>query len=214
MAETYTVYWTKAQCDAVRRAGNLGKPLHTLFGGPHTSEPSFRRATVQPGDDLYPITVRAGVLYILGRVTVAAIHSLEDYVFARQDLFASHIKEPPAWALEPSRFSMISTRYIQASQAFDSLRRARPEYRYLAPSCTSEVVVCVDGSPLRLDCAVTPELLARVRYRSRRAERDLSKYIREGRLTATLGVQGIYRLTDDTAQEFAALVETAKEARP
>lgn len=205
MTDAYTVFWTKARCDALRRAENVGKPLHTLFGGPHTSEPSFRRATVQPGDDLYPITVRAGVLYILGRVTVGRILTLADYVFERQSLFAPYITEPPAWALEPGR-SSLSPRYVQASQAFDRLLKASPEYRYLAPSCTEEAVECVDGTPMRLDCAVSPDLLARIRYRSRRAERDLSKYICDGRLSGILGVQGIYRLSDETAREFAALV--------
>jgi hypothetical protein len=205
MADAYTVFWAKARCDALRRSGDVDKPLHTLFGGPHTSEPSFRRATVQPGDMLYPITVRAGSLYVLGRVKVARILTLADYVFEREEVFAPYITEPPAWTLEPGR-ARLTSRYVQASQAFDRLRQARPEYRYLAPSCTEEALECVDGTPIRLNCAIAPDLLGRIRYRSRRAERDLSKYIRDGRLTSILGVQGIYRLSEETAREFDALL--------
>jgi hypothetical protein len=51
--------------------------------------------------------------------------------------------------------------------------------------------------------------LGRLRYRSRRRERDLSKYIRDGRLTSILGVQGIYRLSEASASELAALVAGA-----
>jgi hypothetical protein len=47
--------------------------MAVLFGGPHTSEPSFRRATVQPGDLLYPIGVCDQVLYVLGRMRVQEI---------------------------------------------------------------------------------------------------------------------------------------------
>ena len=208
MAEAYTVFWAQERCAALRRQGGLGKPLHTLFGGPHTSEPSFRRATVQPGDDLYPIAVRAGTLYVLGRVRVRRIVTLEDYVFERGDLFAPYLREPPAWVLE-SDHSGLTPRYVQALEAFDRLREAQAEYRYLAPTCTGEVVECENGTPLRLDLAVPPDMLARLRYRSRRAERDLSKYIHDGRLTGILGVQGIYRLSEDSQRDFEALGASA-----
>ena len=212
MAEAYTVFWTQERCKALRQLGGEGKPLHTLFGGPHTSEPSFRRATVRPGDDLYPIAVRGGTIYILGRVRVRRILTLEEYVFERSDLFAPYLREPPAWVLERGD-SRLTPQYIQALEAFDRLREAQLEYRYLAPTCTDEVVECEDGAPVRLDLTVPPDMLARLRYRSRRAERDLSKYTRDGRLTSILGVQGIYRLSDASQREFEALVAGAPAMR-
>lgn len=208
MAEAYTVFWTQARCDALRRLGGVGQPLHMLFGGPHASEPSFRRATVHPGDDLYPIAVRAGTIYVLGRVRVRRILSLEEYVEAQSDLFAPYLREPPAWVLERGD-STLTPRHVQALEAFDRLRAAQPEFRYLALTCTSEAVACEDGAPLRLDLTIPPDMLERLRYRSRRAERDLSKYIRDGRLTSILGVQGIYRLSEASQREFEALVAGA-----
>ncbi|HEU0028438.1 MAG TPA: hypothetical protein VFQ25_15095 [Ktedonobacterales bacterium] len=211
MAVVYTVFWTQARCDALWRLGGVGKPLHTLFGGPHTSEPSFRRATVRPGDDLYPIAVRAGTLYVLGRVRVKRILTLEEYVAGRSDLFAPFLREPPAWVVERGG-SSLTPQYVQALEAFDRLREAQPEYRYLAPTCTEEAVECEDGAPTRLDLTVPPDMLARLRYRSRRAERDLSKYIRDGRLTSVLGVQGIYRLSEASQRELEALVASEMSA--
>jgi hypothetical protein len=70
MADAYTTFWTHERCDTLRRLGWSGRSLEVLFGGPHISEPSFRRACVRPGDDIYPIAVRNGILSVLGRVRV------------------------------------------------------------------------------------------------------------------------------------------------
>jgi hypothetical protein len=208
MSEAYTVYWTQQRCKALRQLDGVGKPLHVLFGGPYTSEPSFVRATVRPGDDLYPITVRSGVLYILGRVRVRRILSLEDYVIAHPDLIAPYLQEPPAGVSRQSGRG-LTPRFTPALEAFFRYRKAQPEMRYLAPTRTEEAVECDDGTPLRLDLAVPSDVLLRLRYRSRRKERDLHKHLRDGRMVQSLGVQGIYRLSEASADEFAALVDGA-----
>lgn len=207
MSEAYTVFWSRDRCAALRRLGGLGKPLETLYGGPHTSLPSFRRATVQPGDDLYPISVQSGIIYALGRARVRRTFDLEEYVEARADLFAPYLAEPPAWVYQSQ--TTLTPRYVQALEAFERLQAAQPKMRYLAPTCTSEAVELEDSSPVRLDLAISPDMLARLRYRSRRAERDLSRYIRDGRLTSILGVQGIYRLSEDSQRELETLVMSA-----
>jgi hypothetical protein len=96
--------------------------------------------------------------------------------------------------------------YVQAMDAFDRYRNAYPDVLALAPTCTGEVVECEDSIPLRFDVAVSPDLLARMRYRSKRRERDLGTYIRDGRLVQSVGVQGIYRLTEATARELETLL--------
>jgi len=70
MSEAYTVYWPQPRW---RQAACVGQRLAMLFGGPHHSTPSFRRATVQPADLLYPIGVCHQVLYVLGRMRVQQI---------------------------------------------------------------------------------------------------------------------------------------------
>jgi hypothetical protein len=208
MSDAYTVFWTRERRHALRTQGNVGKPLSLLFGGPHTSEPSFVRATVRPGDYLYPISVQHGTLFVLGRVRVRRLLALEAFVDARPDLFAEHLREPPEWTRQAS--AGLTPHYVQALEAFDRLRLAMPEMRYLAPTCTGEAVECEDGLPIRLDCAVPSDLLERLRYRSLRRERDLSKYIRDGRLTGILGVQGIYRLAEPSARELDALLAASR----
>jgi hypothetical protein len=211
MSEAYTVFWTQDRCKALRKLGGVGKPLELVFGGPHTSEPSFQRASVRPDDELYPISVHAGVLYVLGRVRVRRILSLEEYVAAYPALFAPYVQEPPAWAYRQDG-SGLTPGYVQALEAFNRYRGARPEVRVLAPTCTEEAVECADGTPMRLDLPVPSDMLVRLRYRSRRKERDLQKYLRDGRMVQSLGVQGIYRLSEASAEELSALVDGAAVA--
>ena len=55
MSDSYTVFWTMDRWLGALAVGH--QPLPVLFGGPHLSEPSFRRAGVKVGDLLYPVAV-------------------------------------------------------------------------------------------------------------------------------------------------------------
>ncbi|MCM0679192.1 hypothetical protein NCC78_31665, partial [Micromonospora phytophila] len=73
MSDAYTVYWPRDRCRRLAAVVTTGRALEVLFGGPHLSEPSFRRAQVTAGDLVYPITVDRQVLYVLGRMRVTDI---------------------------------------------------------------------------------------------------------------------------------------------
>jgi hypothetical protein len=49
----------------------------------------------------------------------------------------------------------------QAAAIFAACFKQHPELRYLAPSCTSEVVIGEEGTTIRLDVAVPSDLLDR-----------------------------------------------------
>jgi hypothetical protein len=187
VADSYTVFWTRDRSNTLRRLGWAGRQVETLFGGPHTSEPSFLLAGVHTGDLVYPITVCAGVLSVLGRARVRRILTLTEYVEQHADLFSPGLPG-------------------SSTQAFERYRAAHPAVAALAPTCTSEVVECEENIPLRFDLTISPDLLARLRYRSLRRERDLSQHLRDGRLVHSVAIQGIYRLTEPSAHELEALV--------
>jgi hypothetical protein len=189
VAHAYTIFWTHNRYNTLRRLGWTGRQMETLFGGPHTSEPSFIRAGVCPGDLVYPITVRSGILYVLGRARVRCILTLDNYIEQHFDLFSLNHSESQA-----------------KTKAFDGYRIAHPAVASLAPTCTDEVVECEESTPLRFDLTLPPDLLARLCYRSQRRERDLSKHLRDGHLVSSLAVQGIYRLSEPSACELEALV--------
>ena len=88
MANSFTLLWSQERCERMEKAGQASKPLTVLFGGPHQSEPRFRRFGVQPGDYLYPLRVAGGVLYVLGRMRVRQLLSVEEYVANNAEIFA------------------------------------------------------------------------------------------------------------------------------
>jgi hypothetical protein len=147
-------------------------PPDLLFGGPHRSQPSFRKAGVKEGDELYPVRLLDGTLYVLGRMRVKRL----------------------------TRFELGG-----AGNPLDEHLQRYAEWRWLARTCTNEVIIGRDGTPLRLDAAVPPDLLERLTFRSRRRERTL-KHVQDGRLLHSLPIQGIYRLSEPSAAELAALL--------
>jgi hypothetical protein len=144
-----------------------------FFGGPHSSEPSFRRAAVQPGDLLYPVGVRDQVLYVFGRMRVQEIVSLDG-----------------------------DDRQSRLSHFFDRYR----EWRFLAPTCTTEVVIGSEGTGIHLDRPIPGDVLKRLTYRPRRGPRPVKHVSEEGRLAHALSVQGIYRLAGPSAADLEAIL--------
>jgi hypothetical protein len=165
------VYWPQERW---RRAATVGQRLTVLFGGPHTSEPSFRRATVQPGNLLYPIGVRDQVLYVFGRMRVQEIVPVDD----GND--------------QQLRLEQYFVRYGM--------------WRFLAPTCTTEVVIGSEGTGIRLDRPVPSEILKRLTYSPRRGPRPIKHVSEDGRLMHQLSVQGIYRLAEASAVDLEAVL--------
>jgi hypothetical protein len=168
MSEAYSVYWPQRRW---RRAAGVCQRLTVLFGGPHLSEPSFRRATVQPGDLLYPIGLCDQVLYVLGRMRVQQIVPVGDDRALLEDYLA---------------------RYAS--------------WRFLAPTCTTEVVIGSEGTGIFLDRPLPGQILQRLTYRPRRGPRPVRHVSEAGRLLYSISVQGIYRLAESSAADLEAVL--------
>jgi hypothetical protein len=67
MKRHFTCYWTNATCKG--HADYEGNPLE------HTSGNRFVKSGVESDDSVYVVTVRKGLLYLIGRLTVARICS-------------------------------------------------------------------------------------------------------------------------------------------
>ena len=146
MADSYTVFWTMDRWLGALAVGH--KPLPVLFGGPHLSEPSFRRAGVRVGDLLYPVAVMNHQVFVIGRMRV------------REMLLIAQEDGP----------TLIDQRFPQFKA-----------WKLLAPTCTEEVVIGAEGTTLRADLAIPPDLLSRLTFRSQRGERPL-KYVKDGEM--------------------------------
>ena len=168
MTEAYSVYWPQSRW---QRAASVGQCLTVLFGGPHHSEPSFRRAAVQPGDLLYPIGVCDQVLYVFGRMCVQDIVVVGD----DQGLLDEYLARYRGW-------------------------------RFLAPTCTTEVVLGCEGTRIMLDRPLPGPILMRLTYRPRREPRPVRHVSDHGRLLHTVSVHGIYRLAESSAADLDAIL--------
>lgn len=166
------MYWPQERW---RRAAGIAQHLAVLFGGPHTSEPSFRRATVQPGDLLYPIGVCDQVLYVFGRMRVQEIVAVD--------------------GSDPRLLDEYFARYSR--------------WRFLAPSCTTEVVIGAEGTRVNLDRPVPGEIIKRLTYQPRRGLRPVKHVSEDGRLIHALSVQGIYRLAQSSTADLEAVLTGA-----
>ena len=163
MTEAYTVFWTIDRWLGALAVGH--KPLPVLFGGPHLSEPSFRRAGVKVGDLLYPVAVMNRQVYLIARMRVR-----EMLLLGQED-----------------GTTLIDQRFPQFKP-----------WKVLAPTCTEEVVIGSEGTTLRADLPLPPDMLMRLAFRSQRGERPL-KYVKDGELARSVGLHGIYRLAPSSA---------------
>jgi len=187
--DAYTVLWDQSRCREIKKHGQEGAKLEVLFGGPHSSLPGFRRFGVKAGDLIYPLHVLKGSVYILGRMKVKRLLPLETYIEEYPEVFAGC--ERAAWPYG-TLLNWIGL---------------HPEKHYLAPTCTEEVAIGEEGTGIRFDLLIPPDLLARMRYRSSRGERGI-KYVIDGRLVKAISLQGgVYRLSEATAGEFENLFQ-------
>ena len=189
MGRAYTTLWSRDRVEAAVRHAGPAFRFEALFGGPHVSLPSFRRAGVVAGDWVYPVAVRAGALHVLGRMRAARLVSVDEFR-----------------ALEVGQAAKVGP--------FDLAARRHPGEQvlwnaFLAPTCVDEVLLGADGSPFLPGLTAPPEVVRAVRFTSRRGERPIKHVSAEGRITAIASLQGVYRLSDDSAEQLAALVEDA-----
>ena len=186
MSNAYTVIWNSERAKIARKHGLAGRGLEFLFGGPHTSQPSFTRAGVTAGDVVYPISVRDGMVHILARVRAGEIVTVDDFIAAHPDLY------PPE---RHGRWPF---------QTLDSGVELHPWLRALNWTCSDHVVLAERSTPFSLETVLPSEMLARLTYRSKKAERPVRGVV-DGHLTTIVSLQGVYRLSLSSASDFASL---------
>ena len=69
--------------------------------------------------------------------------------------------------------------------------------------------VHVEATPIRFDVAVPGDLLGALTWRNRRGEQRTLKYVVDGRLERSVSLQGVYRLTDESAARLGALLDSS-----
>lgn len=187
MPESYLVLWAQDRCRLVKKAGDTGKMLQVLYGGPHISAPSFRRYGVAPGDWVNVGAFKDGVLYIVARMRVTAILGVGEYF--RKHLGMSRPK--------PSYDALLSGETPTAPTVFG---------HQSPPDCVTEAVIGEEATPIRFDVAVPVDVLTALRFRNKRNQERGLKVV-DGKLKGILGMQGhVMRFVPDSALAIEELV--------
>jgi len=84
-------------------------------------------------------------------------------------------------------------------------------WKVLAPTCTDEVIIGIEGTAPRADLELPAEVLTRLSFRSQRGERSL-RHVKNGELIRSVGLHGIYRLSRGSAADLAELMESPSGA--
>ncbi|AUY53961.1 hypothetical protein [Streptomyces sp. CB01881] len=74
--------------------------------------------------------------------------------------------------------------------------------------------VHVDATPVRFDLTVPGDLLATLTWRNRRNQTRVLKYVVDGLLEHSVSLQGFYRLTPESADELAGIVDAVGTSIP
>jgi hypothetical protein len=91
---------------------------------------------------------------------------------------------------------------------------AHPEHAHTRlPGCGNEVLVGTPQASLRFDRPLSPAQLMAWRYATSTGERPL-KFLRQGRLTRTMSMQGVYRVTEATRAVLASEPQAHRQQRP
>lgn len=183
MRDAFTVLWNNDRVRIARTGGLVGKPLPFLFGGPHVSQPSFLRAGVRPGDRVHPIFVKSGVLHVLASLVVERSVTVEEFISERPGLY------PPD---RRGRWPGETLEFAAAEQ---------PWLKSVCWTCSDHVLIAGESTPLSLQATLPPEALSRLTFRSKKAVRPV-KGLKDGKLAGVIGLQGIYRLTESSANDL------------
>jgi len=159
----YTMLWPQRYCHFLSTTPEAGQPLRFLWGG-HNLQTRFSHFKVQQNDFIYPVCVKARIVYLIARMKVKTVMSRHEYI----DL--------------------------------------HPEDNYLIyHNCATEVLVGCESTAINFTTAIPQQILERCRFQSSKQERGL-KYLIDGKLTHSISLQGVYRLSELSAIDFAQLL--------
>ena len=180
---SYFILWPADWCKRLLQANDFG-PLEVVYGGPHTSVPPLGKVKI--GDLIYPVSIRNGELFILGRMQVERIAKAE--VYLREQNITKHCGQ--MWDTSASE-----------------LLKNRPDLGHRIPRTCIDNVATGSGTGFRFDFIAPAEVVDNLRFGPKpEQEKSLSKS-KDGKLSH-VSLQGHYRrLSADSAVVVAELMQ-------
>ncbi len=188
MQESFVLNLSQKRLDVLKKDGEVGTSLTMMYGSPHSSAPSFRRYGVGPGDFIYIVGLKAGLLSLVMRAKVEALITADEY-------FRDHLKLPE------------KLRKMHLWDMSDKLWKEQRELGHRLPfGCVDEVALFASATPITLDRNIPTEVTAALRFRTKKGE-ERSLPLVGGLLKKLSALQAhIHRLTPETAPLLDALV--------
>jgi len=186
-SSSFVVMWSSDRIRSARTSGWVGKPLPFLFGGPHISHPSPRKAGVRSGDSIFPLGFKSGQLMVLCECEVEEIVPIEQFC---------------------EKFRVPQVLSWQSEYLRDWL--APRSCKWLAPTCTDDAVLLTSCTPLAFDRFVATDQVPGMRMLNSRGERALTNVWPDGRLKNTSTLHGrYYKASPPTAEMLRSVARAA-----
>ncbi|MFF9594446.1 hypothetical protein ACF1FX_35755 [Streptomyces sp. NPDC014646] len=147
-------------------------------------------------------------------VAFSGIHtSLPAWSGARSgdEVYALHVNRREVFVVSRMRVIDLERRACCGSAPATWQDPAFPghaDWSVLGANGCGAAAVHVDATPVRFDLPIPGELLERLTWRNRRGRTRGLKYVVDGRLERAISLQGFYRLTSDSADELAKVVDS------
>lgn len=131
-----------------------------------------------------------------------------------QDTRFSHMQLAQADRIYPltvvaKQLYVVARMDVEQFVTREGFARLYPERVHLILNpCADEIVLGEDGTPIRFDVGVPSAILESIRFTAQRGIRPI-RYVVDGKLERTISIQGVYRLTAESAAAFDQLLEDA-----
>jgi hypothetical protein len=180
---SYFVLWPNDWCKLLAQANDAG-PLQVIYGGPHISVPSLGEVRVD--DLIYPIIIKSGQLFIIGRMQVERITQAEVY-----------LQEQNINKLDDNLWDTSAPKLI----------KQKPELGHRIPRNCVDDAATGSGTHFRFDFEVPIELVSGLQFGPKPGQEKGLSITKEGKISHVAFQGHFRRLSHDSATLVADLMQ-------
>ena len=180
---SYFILWPSDWCKLLAQANDAG-PLQVIYGGPHISVPALGKVKV--GDIIYPITVKSGQLFIIGRMQVERITQAEVY-------------------LQEQNINRLANNLWDTSAP--KLIKQQPELGHRIPRSCIDDAATGSGTHFRFDFQVPTETISSLQFGPKPGQEKSLSVTQEGKISHVAFQGHFRRLSVDSATLVADLMQ-------
>lgn len=180
---SYFILWPSDWCKSLAQANDYG-PLQVIYGGPHTSVPSLGK--IKNGDIIYPVSIKNGQLFLLGKMQV------------------EHIRKAAAYLQEQNITKIGNDLWDESAP---KLIKEQPELGHRIPRSCIDTAATGIGTRFKFDFQVPSDLVDNLKFGPKAGQEKGLSRDKTGKLSH-VALQGHFRrLSTDSATLIADLMQ-------